>query len=146
MSTRTNRKADRESLIALTEALQVSKSNLRRDSCGDWNIIGRRGHISTDGVWQYVYLQPGSRRKWEAAKRILAFLIVTQDGDDEGVLKIAGTPTPEQAGLLRKHLGLRKTSPLTKEQRATLRRFSFDRDKTPVSASSIAATGGSHRL
>jgi hypothetical protein len=142
MSTSTNRKADRESLIALTEALQVSKANLRRDPCGDSNIIGPRGHISTDGVGQYVYLQPGSKRKWETAKRTLAFLTVTQDGDEEGVLKIAGTPTPEQAKLLRKHLGLRKASPLTEEKRTNLRRFSFARDKTPVSASSIAVPIG----
>jgi len=142
MSAGANRKADREALLALTDALQVSKSNLRRDPCGDWNIFGRRGHVSTDGIAHFAYLQPGSKRRWEAAKRTLDFLTVSQDGDDEGVLKIASAPTPEQADLLRKFLGLRKASPLTDEQRATLRRFNFARDKTPVSAPSIAATGG----
>jgi hypothetical protein len=48
MTARVDRKPDRELLLRLIEVLQVSKNNLRRDPCGDWNIFGRRGHISTD--------------------------------------------------------------------------------------------------
>jgi len=120
-----NRKPDRDLLLGIVAAMTVSNARVRRNRCGDWNIVGRRGHISTDGVGQYVYLRLGTKRKWENAKRTLSFLTVTQDGDDEGVFKIAGPPTSEQAELLRKRLGLRKLSPLTEEQRTNLRRFSF---------------------
>jgi hypothetical protein len=141
MKTSASRKGDRACLLVLTEMLQVSKTNLARDLCGDWTLIGRRGHISTNGLAHYVFVQPGSKRNWEKAKRLLA-LTVTQDGDDEGVLRFTDTPTSEQADLLRKFLGLRKVSPLTDEQRATLRRFSFPRDKTQLSAPPIAVPGG----
>ena len=142
MTGSTNRKADRDLLLGLTAALRVSKANLRRDHCCDWNIFGRRGHISSDGVGQYVYLRLGTKRKWESAKRTLSFLTVTQDGDDEGVLKMGDLPTADQAEIIRKLLGLRKVAPLTDGQRATLHRFSFARDKTPASEQIIDVPEG----
>jgi hypothetical protein len=71
MTGSTNRKPDRDLLLGFVAALLVSKANLRRDPCGDWNIFGRRGHISSDGVGAYVYLRPGTKRTWENAKRAL---------------------------------------------------------------------------
>jgi len=50
MTARADRKPDRELLLRAIDALHVSKRNLRRDPCGDWNIVGRGGHISTDGA------------------------------------------------------------------------------------------------
>jgi hypothetical protein len=131
----TSRKPDRDLLLGLIAALTVSKANLRRDPCGDWNIRGRvstdgvGGRISTDGVWYYLHLRLGTKRKWENAKRKLTFLTVTQDGDDEGVLKMDALPTAEQAKIIRKRLGLRKLATPNDKQRATLRRFGFRRDK-----------------
>ena len=142
MAQTSSRKPDRDLLLGIVAALRVSKANLRRDSCGDWNIFGRAGHISTDGVGQYVYLRLGTKRKWESAKRTLSFLTVTQDGDDEGVLKMGHRPTADQAEIIRKLLGLRKVAPLTDGQRATLHRFSFARDKTPVSEQIIDVPEG----
>ena len=61
----------------------------------------------------------------------MGFLTVVQDGDDEGVLKLVDLPTADEAAIIRKLVGLRKVAPLTDEQRATLNRFSFARDKPP---------------
>ncbi len=79
MNSATSRKPDREPLLAVVGALEVPKANLRRDPCGDWNIIGRRGHISTDGSGHMSTC--GTKRRWEKAKRALSFLTVTQNGD-----------------------------------------------------------------
>jgi hypothetical protein len=136
---RTNRKADRELLMALTGCLSVSQGRLRRDLCGDWVIEGLRGHILSDGVNAFAYLPAGTARRWEKAKRLLNFAVVTQDGDDDGVLKLIDMPTPEQAGVLRKLLGMRKTSPLTDERRASLASVGFSQAKTPLSAPIIAS-------
>jgi hypothetical protein len=136
------RKPDRDLLLDIVAALTVSKANLRRDPCGDWNIFGRRGHILSDGGAAYVYLRPGTKCTWEKAKRALGFLTVVQDGDDEGILKMGDLPTADQAEIIRKLLGLRKVAPPTDKQRATLNRFSFARDKTPVSEQIIDVPEG----
>jgi hypothetical protein len=137
-----NRRPGRDLLLDIVAALTVSKANLRRDPCGDWNIVGRQGHISTDGVAQYLFLRLPTKRKWENAKRALRFLNVVQDGDDEGVLKMVELPTAEQAKIIRKFLGLRKLATLADKQRATLRRFCFARNKAPVSEQIIDVLEG----
>jgi len=133
----TNRKADRELLLALTESLSVSQGRLRRDPCGDWIIGGSRGHVLTDGINAFAYLPAGTARRWEKAKRVLSFMAVTQDGDTEGILKLRAMPTSPQAAVLRKVIGLRKVSLLTDEQRQLLASHSFGRDKPPVSRTII---------
>jgi len=137
----TNRKADRDLLIILTGILRVSKGRLRRDLCGDWIISGRRGRILTDGVDIYAYLPAGTARRWKKAKQNLNFMAVTQDGDEEGILRLDEMPTPTQAEMIRKAVGLRKVSPLTDKVRASLRRTSFSRGKIPVQTGIIASSG-----
>jgi hypothetical protein len=145
MSARSDRKPDRELLLSVIGSLHVSKSNLRRDPCGDWNIVGRCGHISTDGAGDlHIYLLLETKRRWEITKRNLSFAAVTQDGDTEGMLKMSELPTASQAAAVRKALGLRKVSPLTEGQRTALRNFSFARDKTALSEQIIAVTEGPH--
>ncbi len=140
---RTDRKADRELLLRLAEALQVAKSNIHRDPCGDWNLAGRRGHVSTDGTSLYLHLSFETKRRWESAKRMLGEP-VSQDGDDEGVIKLLDLPAGEKVIQIRKLLGLRKVAPLTDGQRSTLSRFHFARDKSPHSdgLSEVAADPG----
>lgn len=119
---RTDRRADRELLVTLVSALSVSQGRLRRDACGDWILVGARGHIFTDAVGIYAYVPAGTARRWTNVKRALSFMmVVTQDGDDEGILKMDGLPSPDQAAALRKVLGLRKSAPLTPERREALR-------------------------
>jgi hypothetical protein len=141
MTARTDRRPDRHLLIRLAEALSVSQGRLRRDPCGDWNIVGRRGHILTDGVNAYAYVPSGTARRWERAKRLLEFMTVTQDGDEEGVLKLLEMPTPEQAEVLRQVLGMRKATPLTDERRAALISVGFAQAKAPVQDGFIASGG-----
>lgn len=134
---RTNHKADRDLLLDLVDALNVSKNRLRRDECSHWNIVGRRGHVCTDGAGMYVFLACKTKRRWESAKRELG-LIVTQDGDDEGVMRLDERPSEPQAETLRRLLGLRKSIRPSEAQRATLSRFHFARDKSGVSDCFIA--------
>jgi hypothetical protein len=137
----TNRKADRDLLNTLTARLSVSQGRLRRDPCGDWIIIGTRGHILTDGASAFAYIPAGTARRWAKAKQILDFMIVTQDGDEEGIVKLLEMPTAAQAMALRKAIGLRKASPLTDERRASLASVGFSQAKPPVRAGSIDLGG-----
>jgi hypothetical protein len=137
---RTNHKADRDLLLGLIDAISVSKVRLRRDECGHWNIVGRRGHVSTDGVNGYAYLACKTKRRWEAAKSALGGLVVTQDGDLEGVIRLDDVPSELLAAELRRLLGLRKSVRPSDKQRTTLARFHFRRDSSGVSDPSIAAT------
>jgi hypothetical protein len=138
---RTNRTADRDLLISLTESLSVSPRRLRRDPCGDWIVVGKRGHVLTDGVNAFAYLPAGTSRRWEKAKRVLSFMAVTQDGDAEGIFRLDGMPSPTQAEAIRKAVGLRKVNPLTDAARAALSRTSFPRAKRPIQTDFIASGG-----
>jgi hypothetical protein len=103
--------ADRDMQRGLLVALDVSKRSLHRDECGAWQIKGSdRGHIYTwgpSGGW-LLYGAPGTPRKWNNVKRLLSFCHLTQDGDDEGCLRLLDLPTPEQAVLIRKAIGLKR--------------------------------------
>jgi hypothetical protein len=102
--------ADRDALRGLLRALDVSNRTLRRDECGAWCIRGRRGHVYTwgpSGGW-LLFCDGHSPRKWSSIKRRLAFCKVTQDGDDEGCLRLLELPTPEQAVAIRKALGIKR--------------------------------------
>ena len=62
-----------------------------------------------DGARWSIYCAPGSGRKWNNLRRDLSHLgKCTQDGDDEGIIRIDVLPTPEQAVLIRKAIGLSK--------------------------------------
>ena len=94
----------------LLEALNASPRALRRDECSDWTIQGTMGRIHTwdDGrTWVLAVTAP-SARAWTAAKRRLAFCTITQDGDDEGCLRLYGLPNAGQAAAIREILGIRK--------------------------------------
>jgi hypothetical protein len=88
-------------------------------------LAGRNGHIYRDGENWLLYLRfTDSPRRWNNAKRKLG-LPVTQDGDDEGCLRIPADYTPF-AGL-RAVLGVRKSQPLSDSQRAQLARIGFQK-------------------
>jgi hypothetical protein len=50
----------------------------------------------------------------------VAFAVVTQDGDDEGMLFLDRRPTEGEATILRRYLGIRKRRDLSDEERARL--------------------------
>jgi hypothetical protein len=113
---------DRAQQERLLVALDAAESQLRRDECGWWVIRGRRGSVQTwgDGTTWVAYVRCRSARHWTSTKSRLGFMSVTQDGDDEGCLRLLRLPKPEEAALIRDALGLRKRRTLTEESRGKL--------------------------
>jgi hypothetical protein len=117
--------ADREQQKALLGALGAWVRALRRDECGAWCIHGIKQykgeafhnsvHTWGDGRSWAVYVQCRSCQHWTWTKKKLSFCTVTQDGDDEGVLRLHQLPTPEQADVIRDILGIRKRMELSPE-------------------------------
>jgi hypothetical protein len=101
---------DRRQQQQLLAALDAASSQLRRDECGSWIIAGRRGTIHTwgDGKNWLAYVRCHSRQHWTFTKRRLTFMTVTQDGDEEGCLRLFRLPTPPEAVVIRDVTGLRK--------------------------------------
>jgi len=52
---------------------------------------------------------------------------VTQDGDDEGCLRLHQLPTLEQASIIRDVLGIRKRQEISEATRKRLRAYAFER-------------------
>jgi hypothetical protein len=105
------RQQDRTELTTLLTALNGAMNAIRRDECGDWTIFGSRGTIrACDGTF-YVYIQCRSARAWNAAKKQLAKScpVISQDGDEEGILILSETPDQDEAETLRRYIGLRQT-------------------------------------
>ena len=103
--------ADKQQLRSMLTALDAAGNQMRLDECRTWTIRGKRGYLATwgDGRRWLIFCSPGSARKWNRIRMALAPLgRCTQDGDDEGVIRIAALPTPEQAVLIRKAIGLSK--------------------------------------
>ena len=118
----------------LHQSLHTS-SKLARDECGDWNIIGSRGTLYTDGQFGpnwYLY----TPYSWRRAKRSLSFMQVHQDGDAEGVLKLDRLPTPDEVRLIKKWTGLGTKKMLSPERRAKLieagQKFRFSHGAQPM--------------
>jgi hypothetical protein len=131
---------DRVQQKGLLAALNVWGRALRRDECGAWCILGKRGSIHTwgDGKTWVLFVTARSHRHWSAMKVRLAFCGVTQDGDDEGCLRLHQLPTPEQAAVIRHVLGIRKKMEFTPDdlerRRASMTRLSL----APGSANATA--------
>lgn len=116
----TDKTEDKKYLVKLARALDVSEKRIRLDDYRDWNIVGTRGHISTEGDFWYLYTECESERKWTFTKKSLSFMEVSQDGDSEGILKLARMPFRDEARAVRKVIGLRPRTILTEEGRALL--------------------------
>jgi hypothetical protein len=114
--------ADRVQQKQLLTALNASDRALRRDECGAWTLIGRQGSIHTwgDGTSWVLFVACRSRQQWTSTKKRLAFCTVTQDGEDEGCLRLQQLPTPEQAKVIRDVLGLWKRREVSTEERERL--------------------------
>jgi hypothetical protein len=134
---------EREELLRLMPALDVSESQLRRDECGAWNIFGQFAHISVMSQSYHLVcftdecdldlkkFQRHSARRWESAKRRLSFATVVQDGDAEGILDFTDLPSPEQAAEIRDILGLRKKREISDAERERLSSMGFKRQDGP---------------
>jgi hypothetical protein len=129
--------ADRTTQIMLLNALCAWEHALRRDECGAWRINGKRGHIYTwgDGKSWLLYIQADSPRHCSSIKKQLSFCRVTQDGDDEGCVRLFGLPTAEQAKAIRGALRIRKRMVYSPETLIAKREglaSVLERSKTPT--------------
>jgi len=114
---------NKDTLRILATALSVSSRTMRRDGCGDWRIEGRSGYIYPwgDGETWVLFVACRSTRHWTATKRKLAFCEVTQEGDDEGCLRLLHAPPTDEAAIIRGALGIRKRRKVSGATLATLR-------------------------
>jgi len=119
---REDERGDHQQQEQLLAALDAAPAQLRRDECGSWVIAGRRGTIQTwcDGKTWVAYVIGRSTRHWTAIKQRLAFMTITQDGDEEGCFRLFALPTAEEALLIRDAILLRKRRALTEASRAAL--------------------------
>jgi hypothetical protein len=121
--------ADREQQKALHSALGTWDRALQRDHCNAWAIIGKRGSIHTwgDGKSWALYVSCNSGQHWTWAKKKLTFCSLTQDADDEGVLRLDQLPMPDQAEAIRDALGIQKRREVSAGVLERLRSFAFGR-------------------
>ena len=134
---------DRAQQRSLLTALNGTDRALRRDECGAWCISGQHGTIHTwgDGISWAHFVACRSARHWTAIKARLAFCVVTQDGDDEGVLRLHRLPTPDEAAVIREVLGIRKRQTISALTFERLKAFAFARN-THGEAGSGSRTAG----
>lgn len=137
MRAQANRSEDKKYLIALSEALDISEGRIKLDECGDWNLVSPNGIINTDSECWYLFCSPQVVRTWNLIKRKLSFMVVSQDGDDEGILKLDRMPSEEEAKIIRKIIGGRRRAHLSKEDRALLKIRLRSSSPTPSSQSRI---------
>lgn len=108
--------ADKEKLSDLIGALNATAGALSKDACGSWHIAGTRGTIHFDGVSWTIYVRCRSALAWAWSKKKLA-MPVTQDGHDDGVLRLDALPDRKLASKIRAAIGLRKAPSLSAEER-----------------------------
>lgn len=109
----TDRERERAQIAALAEALHCRFS---RDDCADYVIQGQSGNIHVDSAGYSVAVMLETKMQWTyALKSLRKFCSLRQRGDTEGVLHMAGLPTPAQAALLRNVLRVRKVKELSPE-------------------------------
>ena len=94
---------DRLHLDAFLTAVDASPGAFERPNCrgwiGDYQITGKHGHVLAD--------QPGFLRILRGT--------VTQDGDDEGIIRLDRLPLPAEAEAIRDLIGIRKRRHMTPE-------------------------------
>jgi hypothetical protein len=122
---------DRLHLEAFLTAIDASPGALERPNCrgwiGDYQITGKHGHVLADQPGYLLYVT-GTVQRWKKAKRTLpgqgeATLSsgsVTQDGDDEGIIRLDRLPLPAEAEAIRDLIGIRKRRTLTEGGRLQL--------------------------
>jgi hypothetical protein len=112
-------------ILVLAEALDVSVARVRHDECGDPRIVGRDGHIYADGSAGFlIACHPGrdTAHRWMNVKRRLRFCHVTQDGDDEGCLRLDHLPDQREAEEIRAAIHVRRKMHISATQRVALER------------------------
>ena len=128
---------ERNRMQVLADAMTVCPE---KDSCGHPCLIGTYGNIRVDGDGFGIAVLARNRRKYNSVKNKLSpFCLLAQDGDFEGVFRLAELPTKEQAKVIRSVLGLRKKREYTDEGMKA-RRASMERARRYLLRNSHAAS------
>jgi hypothetical protein len=101
-------------------------------NAGDYAIRGKYGHIYSDGSGFLLHVHTQevdeaghvttSIRRWSALKaKLTPFCRLTQDGDDEGCLRLDHLPSADEAEVIRDAIGIRKRRSLSPEAKAKAR-------------------------
>jgi hypothetical protein len=93
---------------------------------------GKTGHVLPDGTGYLLYVT-GTGQRWKKAKHSLSAK-VTQDGDNEGMLRLDRLPTAAEAAVIRSLIVIRKRRPVTAAVLFNLERAQAS-VKSPVLAS-----------
>lgn len=101
----------------LREKLNTS-SKIAKDECGDLNIFGKKGKIFIGEPYWFIFIR--ETRSWNNIKKKLNFMVVSQDGDYEGILKLDRYPTSVESTIIRKIVGLVKKKQLSLEHEKKL--------------------------
>ena len=129
---------DRTHLEPFLGAIDASSVALERPNCrgwlGDYQLTGKHGHVLADHPGYLLYVT-GTVQRWKKAKRIFPGT-VTQDGDDEGIIRLDRLPTPIEAESIRDLIGIRKRRRMTAEALSSLGR-ARESIKSPVLDSPI---------
>jgi hypothetical protein len=93
----------------ICEAIEVSKRNIDyRSPITKWVISGRNGYIYADETNWFVAVSANSKRHFSSFKRKLSFMALAKDDIDKGEFRLDRMPSPDEAILLRKVVGLKK--------------------------------------
>ena len=134
--------AQRDALSPFLVALGARLKALRRDENGDWRINGTSGHIyAVPGGFQIMVTSCVTMRQWNAAKKILAFAKVMQDGDTEGALFLDRLPKANEAELIRRYCGVGKRREMSEEELVRLRSFTSQHRFQPKKPASDDTAG-----
>jgi hypothetical protein len=111
----TEERTDKAKLDQFRAVINGAKSSLRLNGDHLWILRGRGdNYISTwgDGQTWLAYLQCHSPQAWTWAKKRLSACgcTITQDGDDEGVIRFMRLPAPSEATEIRTLIGIRQPS------------------------------------
>lgn len=115
-------------LKTIAKLLKTS-NKVVKDECGDPCIFGKKGKVYTDLTFWYIYLVSS---RWGSVKKELDFMEVWQDGDTEGVLRADFPPSPKQAIIIRRVLGLGKKRIVPAKHTEHLQKFYFKPRATEV--------------
>jgi len=125
--------------------------DLERPVCrglvGDYQISGKHGHVLSDHPGYLLYVT-GTVQRWKKTKRLLPGK-VSQDGDDEGTLRLDRLPTAAETELIRDLIGIRKRRHGTAEALSNLERArgstkspNFAPELAPEANGSLCASDG----
>src|ERR1700730_18603363 len=112
----------RPRLVTLADKLCCSLIHLRRDTCDDWMLEGKFGHIYAVFDTYQILVMSQSIQGYNSCKReFSAFPDLTIDCDGEGGFMLDCDPTADEAKVIRRRVGLKKRQTYDEKTLAAMR-------------------------